>query len=84
MLGKPGARGRDYVLQQNNNGNQLGLRIRDESGDWKLIEAPNGQMYNVDITETLRNTKIPKRQLFDLKQQIQQKPLMFLLKMQTS
>lgn len=67
LLGKPGARGRDYVLQQNNNGNQLGLRIRDESGDWKLIEAPNGQMYNVDITETLRNTKIPKRQLFDLK-----------------
>jgi arylsulfatase A len=66
LLGKIDARGRDHVLQQNNNGNQFGLRHRDASGDWKLIEAPNGQMYNVNITETLRSTKIPKYQLFDL------------------
>ncbi|MCU0711448.1 MAG: arylsulfatase [Pirellula sp.] len=67
LLGKPEAKGRDHVLQQNNNGNQFGLRVREESGDWKLIEAPNGQMHNVKIEETLRSTKIPKQQLFDLK-----------------
>lgn len=66
LLGKPGAKGRNHVLQQNNNGNQFGLRVRDESGDWKLVEAPNGQMYNVNIGETLRNTKVPNFQLFDL------------------
>jgi arylsulfatase A len=66
LLGKPGAKGRDHVLQQNNNGNQFGLRMRDKSGDWKLVEAPNGQMYNVNVGETLRSTKIPKFQLFDL------------------
>ncbi len=66
MLGKPDAKGRDYVLQQNNNGNQFGLRVRDKSGDWKLIEAPNGQMYNVKVEETLRSTKVPKYQLFNL------------------
>jgi arylsulfatase A len=66
LLGKPGAKGRDHVLQQNNNGNQFGLRMRDESGDWKLVEAPNGQIYNVNVGETLRSTKVPKFQLFDL------------------
>ena len=66
LLGKPGAKGRNHVLQQNNNGNQFGLRVRDESGDWKLVEAPNGQMYNVNIGETLRNTQVPNFQLFDL------------------
>lgn len=66
LLGKPDAKGRDHVLQQNNNGNQFGLRVRDDSGDWKLIEAPNGQMYNVKVEETLRSTKVPKYQLFNL------------------
>ncbi|MFN7842124.1 MAG: sulfatase family protein [Pirellula sp.] len=66
LLGKPGAKGRSHVLQQNNNGNQFGLRVRDESGDWKLVEAPNGLMYNVNVGETLRSTKVPNFQLFDL------------------
>ena len=67
LLGKQGSRGRDHILQQNNTGNQFGLRVRDETGDWKLTENPNGQMYNVVVEETLRSTKVPRIQLFDLK-----------------
>jgi arylsulfatase A len=33
LLAEPGARGRDHLLQQNNEGANLGLRV----GDWKLI-----------------------------------------------
>jgi arylsulfatase A len=33
LLGEPGAKGRDHLLQQDNNGTNLGLRI----GDWKLV-----------------------------------------------
>jgi len=33
LLGQPGAKGRDHLLQQDNNGENLGLRV----GDWKLV-----------------------------------------------
>lgn len=33
LLGEAGAKGRDHLLQQDNNGNNLGLRV----GDWKLV-----------------------------------------------
>jgi arylsulfatase A len=33
LLGEPGAQGRDHLLQQSNDGTNLGLR----SGDWKLV-----------------------------------------------
>ena len=33
LLGKPGARGRDHLVQQDNNGLNLGYR----DGDWKLV-----------------------------------------------
>ena len=33
LLGKPGARGRDHLVQQPNRGNDLALRV----GDWKLL-----------------------------------------------
>lgn len=33
LLGEPGAKGRDHLLQQDNNGTNLGLRV----GDWKLV-----------------------------------------------
>jgi len=36
LLGEPGAKGRDHLLQQNNGGDHLGLRV----GDWKLIREP--------------------------------------------
>lgn len=35
LLGKPGAKGRDLLVQQDNNGNKLGLR----QGDWKLVRG---------------------------------------------
>ena len=34
LLGEPDARGRDHLLQKNNNGANLGLR----AGDWKLVQ----------------------------------------------
>jgi arylsulfatase A len=33
MLGKPGAAGRDHLLQQDNGSGNFGLRV----GDWKLV-----------------------------------------------
>ncbi len=40
LLGEPGAKGRDHLLQQDNNGNSLGLRV----GDWKLVRMkPQGK-----------------------------------------
>jgi len=38
LLGVPGAHGRAELLQQDNNGNNLGLRI----GDWKLVRQRTG------------------------------------------
>ncbi|MBL8889394.1 MAG: sulfatase-like hydrolase/transferase [Planctomycetaceae bacterium] len=66
LLNKSGAKGRDHVLQQNNNGNQLGLRVRENGRDWKLILSPNKQAYNLVVEETLRSTAVPEIQLFDL------------------
>ncbi|MBL8855186.1 MAG: arylsulfatase [Planctomycetaceae bacterium] len=73
LLGKPGAKGRDYVVQQNNNGNQLGLRVRENGRDWKLIVSPNKQAYNLVVEETLRGTAVPEIQLFDLQADLAEK-----------
>jgi len=35
LLGQPGAKGRDHLLQQDNNGASFGLRM----GDWKLVRS---------------------------------------------
>jgi arylsulfatase A-like enzyme len=37
LLGEKGAKGRDSLLQQDNNGTNLGLRM----GDWKLVRMKN-------------------------------------------
>ena len=37
LLGESGAKGRDHLLQQDNNGVNLGLRM----GDWKLVRLKN-------------------------------------------
>ncbi len=37
LLGDAGAKGRDFVLQQDNNGVNFGLRV----GDWKLVHMKN-------------------------------------------
>lgn len=66
LLGRPGAVGRDHLVQQNNNGNVLGLRVREASHDWKLIWSPNKQVYNQVVEETLRGRPVPEFQLFDL------------------
>lgn len=40
LLGEPGAKGRDHLLQQDNNGVNFGLRI----GEWKLVRSkPQGK-----------------------------------------
>lgn len=53
LLGRPGARGRDFLIQQDNNGGRFGLR----AGVWKLIhqsgkgpktkEAPGDALYHL-------------------------------------
>jgi hypothetical protein len=37
LLGEPGAKGRDHLLQQDNNGLNLGLRM----SEWKLLRLRN-------------------------------------------
>jgi len=39
LLGKPGAKGRDHLLQQDNSGANFGLRM----GDWKLVRQRTGR-----------------------------------------
>lgn len=38
LLGEPSAKGRRYLIQQDNGGKRLGLR----AGDWKLVRHPKG------------------------------------------
>lgn len=38
LLGEPGAKGRDHLLQQDNTGASFGLRV----GDWKLVRRRTG------------------------------------------
>ncbi|MBK8095244.1 MAG: arylsulfatase [Verrucomicrobiaceae bacterium] len=38
LLGTPGAKGREHLLQQDNAGASMGLRV----GDWKLVRTPKG------------------------------------------
>lgn len=38
VLGEPGSKGRDYLVQQDNAGKRFGLR----AGPWKLVRQPNG------------------------------------------
>jgi arylsulfatase A-like enzyme len=54
LLGGPAAKGREYLLQQDNAGNNLGLR----SGDWKLVRnraGANKQKAKAAVTEKLFN-----------------------------
>ena len=66
LLGKPRAKGRDHLVQQNNIGNLLGLRVRDKDRDWKLIVSPTKQANNLIVEEPLRASPVPEIQLFDL------------------
>ena len=61
LLGKPGATGRERLVQQNN-GNAFALL----EGRWKLHEHPGRQARNVTVRSELANTPVPRYQLFDL------------------
>lgn len=63
LLGKPGARGRDHIVQQDNGqAGVFGLR----EGKWKLVRHDSGRARNVVVEETLANTPVPPFQLFNL------------------
>lgn len=58
LLGEKDAKGREHIVQQDNNGNQLGLR----AGPWKLVRARNSDAAGKD-----KKAKGPVMgQLFDL------------------
>ncbi len=53
LLGKPGAKGRDHLVQQENNGTSFGFR----EGDWKLIR--HGGRKKADGTQLYHLAKDP-------------------------
>lgn len=55
MLGKPGAKGRDHLVQQDNGGGSFGLR----QGNWKLIRQKPGP-------QAAKKGKAPADRLYDL------------------
>ncbi len=63
LLGDPGANGRDHLLQQDNGGVNLGLRM----GDWKLVRQRTGGKTAVKKTAKADPAKSSyNEQLFDL------------------
>lgn len=63
LLGKPNARGRDYLIEQDNgNSGNFGLRV----GTWKLLRHDKKQARNLKVEQQLTNTPVSHFQLFDL------------------
>jgi arylsulfatase A-like enzyme len=63
MLGERGAKGRDYLVQQDNGrGNNYGLRV----GKWKLQRHDSKKARNVKVEVHLVNTNVARYRLFDL------------------
>ena len=63
LLGRPGAKGRASLVQQDNGqAGNYGYR----AGNWKLVRHDSKQAYNQRVEEQLRNTPVPAFQLFDL------------------
>jgi arylsulfatase A-like enzyme len=63
MLGQPGAKGRDHLVQQDNGTKgTFGLR----AGDWKLHRYDKKSARNVVVEKELANTQVPQFQLFNL------------------
>ena len=63
LLGNPGAKGRDHLVQQDNgNSGNYGFRV----GDWKLVRHDRKQARNLIVEQELANTSVPQYQLFDL------------------
>jgi arylsulfatase A len=63
FLGRPGAKGRDYVLSQDNGGTgNFGFL----EGNWKLIRYDSRAANNEIVEQPLQRTTQPQFQLFDL------------------
>ncbi len=63
LLGQPGAKGRDHLVQQDNGtSGTYGLR----AGNWKLHRYDKKSARNVVVEQELANTKVPQFQLFNL------------------
>ena len=63
LLGVEGAKGREYLVQQDNGGaGNFGLRV----GDWKLIRQDRKSARNTVVEEELANNPVPRYQLFYL------------------
>jgi len=63
MLGKPNAKGRDHLIQQDNGqAGKFGSRV----GDWKLQSHDSNTTRNRKVEATLQDTGVAKFQLFDL------------------
>ena len=69
LIGRKGSKGRDHLVQQTNNSSNLGFR----KGNWKLHRSNTKSMRNVVVEEKLKNTRVPKYQLFDLSKDLAEK-----------
>lgn len=54
LLGEPGAKGRSFLLEQDNNGVNFGLRV----GEWKLLRMKKSKFKSPAVV-TMRNTPPP-------------------------
>ena len=50
LLGEPGAKGRDHLVQQDNAGGNFGLRV----GDWKLVRMKAKNKPQATVTREAR------------------------------
>jgi len=63
MLGKPNAKGRDHLIQQDNGqAGKFGFWV----GNWKLQSHDSNTTRNRKVEATLQDTSVAKFQLFDL------------------
>jgi arylsulfatase A len=62
LLGKPGAKGRDHLLQQDNGSGNFGLRV----GDWKLVRLENRWKSQAVVSKGERPLPAAKHALYKL------------------